>query len=279
MHTNKNKIKVLLTIDVEEYFHVFFGESSRYPEKWDSLTPEFPNMVESLRDVVRISNGKCVLFIVGWLAEKYPEFIKELSDKGAEIASHGYLHHPVYDMSEKEFSEDLAKSKKAIETAIKRSIRAYRAPGFSIGNKDYESLNLIREAGFTIDSSLLQSRESSTIGVPKLFEISQPAVDIFGRKIPTGGGAFFRLIPLRLFKLWHLKKRLRGEALNFYIHTWELYPSLKVRMPKMQSLIQYTNAKRVRKKLENFLGDCEFLSLDEYKAQSSDTSFENESLT
>jgi polysaccharide deacetylase family protein (PEP-CTERM system associated) len=266
-------MKVLLTIDVEEYFHVFFGEASKFPTEWDSLPAEFPKMLESLHEMIKLSNGKCVLFIVGWLAERYPELIKELSDKGVEIASHGYLHHPVYDMSEELFSEDLAKSKRVIEKAINKNIRAYRAPGFSIGVEDYSSLSLVREAGFTIDSSLLKARKSSLASIDELFEVTQPAINIFGKRIPSGGGAFFRIVPLKLFKLWHLKKRLRGEVLNFYIHSWELYPSLRVKMSRISGIIQYTNTKRVRKKLEIFLGDCEFCSLDDYRGQSLDTSF------
>ena len=54
-------------------------------------------------------------FCLGWIAERYPELIKEIHSQGHEIACHGYAHRLIYEQSQEEFREDIKKAKAILE--------------------------------------------------------------------------------------------------------------------------------------------------------------------
>ena len=261
---NVQKFNVLATVDVEEYFHVFFGEASYFPETWDEMDPEFHNMLPALYEIIAITEGKCVLFVVGWLAEKYPRLNSDRSKTGAEIGSHGYLHNPTNRMTLDEFSEDLVKSKRVIESATGKTVRAFRAPGFSIESNQLEHLSSVFEAGYTVDSSIIGDNKYSSTLMKQGKEITQPGLRVPLKHLPTGGGAIFRILPLFVFKSLHKQSKKTTRPLNFYIHSWELYPSKKVKMSLVSSFLQYHNSGKTLKKVRKFFSQCNFLTIDEY---------------
>jgi hypothetical protein len=93
---------------------------------------------------------RATFFVLGWIAERLPNLVREIHARGHEVASHGYGHELCSQSSIDDLKEDLAKSKKLLEDIIGERVYGYRAPSFSISD---EILKLIEEAGYEYDSS------------------------------------------------------------------------------------------------------------------------------
>ena len=68
----------VLTIDVEDYFHVAVLARSIDRSNWDSIEPRVTSNVHRLLDLFDEHNVKATRFVLGWLAERFPELIKEI---------------------------------------------------------------------------------------------------------------------------------------------------------------------------------------------------------
>ncbi len=97
-------------------------------------------------------------FVLGWVAERFPQLVRRIAAAGHELASHGYWHRLVYEITPAAFREDLIRSRAAIEQATGVAVTAYRAPSFSIGHRSLWALDILAESGFTVDSSIFPIR-------------------------------------------------------------------------------------------------------------------------
>ena len=249
-------MKVLFTFDVEEWFHPFFGSEQSQPEIWNELESEFPIMIKDLISVINQLEGKCIVFVVGWLAQKYPKEILSLAETGAIIGSHGYFHTPANRQTEDEFDHDLSQSKFALESALGMKVNLYRAPGFSITRSNYHLLDNILSTGFIVDSSLVSNKG---VRIPcGLTELPTVGLQILNLRLPISGGLFFRLLPITIFCF--INRIFIGNGiLNFYIHTWEITTGRQASMGKVKSLLQYGNIKSTRNKLLRFIEDSDII--------------------
>ncbi|MBK9760268.1 MAG: polysaccharide deacetylase family protein [Flavobacteriales bacterium] len=75
---------------------------------------------------------KCTLFFLAWVAERWPDLVREAIDDGHEIASHGYAHELVLHNFEERFYDDIRKGKHIIEKAGGVEVKGYCCPGFSV---------------------------------------------------------------------------------------------------------------------------------------------------
>jgi hypothetical protein len=57
-----------------------------------------------------------------------------------------------------------------------------------------------------------------------LYELPISNLNLLGRILPLGGGAYFRLIPFELFRRGVKRILKRNNAYLFYIHPWEIDP-------------------------------------------------------
>jgi polysaccharide deacetylase family protein (PEP-CTERM system associated) len=106
----------------------------------------------SRRVICPLSSGspKATFFVLGWIAERLPNLVREIRARGHEIASHGHGHELCSQCSTDDLKEDLAKSKKLLEDITGERVYGYRAPSFSISQ---DVLQMIAEAGYLYDSS------------------------------------------------------------------------------------------------------------------------------
>jgi polysaccharide deacetylase family protein (PEP-CTERM system associated) len=178
---------------------------------------------------------RATFFVLGWLAERLPHLVREIHSRGHEVASHGYSHELCYKQSDCDLKEDLARSKKLLEDIIGGQIYGYRAPSFSIND---EILEVIKETGYLYDSSFNSFRLHGRYGSIKLngngtggilhqisdkfYEIPISNIKIGGRILPWGGGGYFRLIPLAIFKSGIQSILKKSQAYLFYLHPWEI---------------------------------------------------------
>ena len=192
--------KNIFSIDTEDWFQVGYGAERISRSHWASMSQRIDAMVESTLELLESRNVFATFFVVGWLAEKNPNLIRKIAENGHEIASHGYWHAEVFRQSPAEFSEDIKRAKACLEAAVGQEVFGFRAPGYSIGRREEWALDLLLDAGYRYDSSLLHA--SGSFGQLKngLYEVAPSSLNILGRYLPFNGGFFFRILPYFLYK-------------------------------------------------------------------------------
>jgi len=228
------------------------------------------------------SNPKATFFILGWIARRLPQLIREIRKRGHEVASHGYDHILCREQPAKDLKNDLVMSKKLLEDITGNSIDGYRAPGFSI-NRDI--LSLIEEIGYLYDSSYNSFRLNKRYGEIELkgnngngilhrisdsfYEIPISNLRIGKQVFPWGGGGYFRLIPLYIFKQGVENILKKQGAYLFYLHPWEIDSD----QPKVQGIQfsykfrHYININKTMDKLSYLLGKlktCKYQTCYQY---------------
>ena len=122
----------ILTFDIEDWFHILDNNETKSISEWSKFDSRLKLEMDFIYDILDKSKQSATFFIVGWIAEKYPEIIREISDRGFEIGSHSHLHQLVYEQDKKTFYNDVEKSIKTLEDCTGKKIKTFRAPGFSI---------------------------------------------------------------------------------------------------------------------------------------------------
>ncbi len=269
----------MLSFDVEDWFQVENLKPCITRRDWERFELR---VVINTRKILRMlakSGSRATFFVLGWVAERAPELIKEIHTGGHEIASHGYGHDLIYNLSRDAFREDVLRSKKFLESMTKSEIWGYRAPNFSITEW---ALDVIRDCGFRYDSSLFpaffhdrygkvevdKTRERPGVGRFKngLSEVIIPTIRCLKLEIPWGGGGYFRVLPYRIYRKGVIKSIRKKGSFLFYLHPWELdpqQPSIKG-LPLAFKLRHYVGLRTTEYKLRMLLEDFKFVSIKEW---------------
>jgi polysaccharide deacetylase family protein (PEP-CTERM system associated) len=218
-----------LTFDLEEYFHGM--AFSHVPSSdWKNFKPRILGNVDKLLSI--LGTQKATFFVLGWIAQEYPGMLREIYAQGHEIACHSYMHRQIWDLSPKDFREDLIAAKKESEDIIGAEIIGFRAPTFSIVKETLWALPILRDSGFKYDSSIFPIHHDryGISDFPRqpfrilndFWEIPLSTIRLGGINIPFGGGGYFRLYPYSLTDFC-IRKINRGKMpLVFFQHPWEL---------------------------------------------------------
>jgi len=118
------------------------------------LSPEGSEFLPPTSNLCPQTSRNATFFILGWLAERYPNLIRAIKDQGHEIACHGYAHKLIYTQTKEEFRNDIRKAKAILEDIIGEEVVGYRAPSYSITNKSQWAFEVLMEEGFKYDSSI-----------------------------------------------------------------------------------------------------------------------------
>lgn len=269
-----SQIRNYLTIDVEDYFQVSAFEDIIHPQGWEAMEQRVERNTEKILSLLAEYQTKATFFIVGWIAERYPQLIQSIHDQGHIIAAHSYWHRKIYDLTPEEFRTDTLKVKSLLESIIGEPVLGYRAPSYSITSKSLWALDILKELGFTYDSSIFPIYHD-TYGIPDaprftyrhgngLLEHPISTALFWGRKIPVSGGGYFRLFPY-WFTRHTLKtiNRTEGNPFIFYLHPWEVDPE-QPRMQKAKALSRfrhYNNLNKTAKRLKQLLTEFSFTPL------------------
>ena len=265
-------MKTMLSVDVEDWFQVDNLRQAIDRNTWDGNISRVERNVDLILELLDENSSKATFFILGWIAERYPELIKKINNEGHEIACHGYNHELVYSLSEQSFKHDVLKAKKILEDITGAMVIGYRAPNFSI--TDW-SIDVLDSLSFRYDSSLFPTISHKRYGKIKNLKIPQNSIfeirngfyqvmlsylEVVYLKIPWSGGFYFRFIPYSIFKVG-IKNILkeRGSYL-FYIHPWEFDPEQpKIKNIKLQYKFRhYSNLKKTEKKFEKLVSEFNF---------------------
>jgi len=269
-----NPISNYLTIDVEDYFQVSAFEKVIGPKDWDCMEQRVVRNTEQLLEVLLEHRVKATFFIVGWIADKFPDLVKTIHGHGHVIGCHSYWHRKIYDLDPEEFQTDTLKVKVLLEDIIGEPVLGYRAPSYSITKKSLWALDILKNLGFTYDSSIFPIFHD-TYGIPDsprfpykhangLLEYPISTALFVGRKMPVSGGGYFRLFPY-----WFTRMALQainqkeGKPFVFYLHPWEIDPEQpRMRHARAFSRFRhYNNLSKTYDRLQLLLKDFQFMPI------------------
>ena len=95
-----------LSVDVEEYFQVAAFERIVDPAQWDGFESRVTANTTRILDLFDRYCIRATFFVVGWVAERFPDLVIDIRERGHEVACHSYWHRKVYDLTPEEFAED-----------------------------------------------------------------------------------------------------------------------------------------------------------------------------
>lgn len=272
----EKKISNALTIDVEDYFQVSAFAPYISRSSWDSLECRVEKNVASILALLDVHHVKATFFTLGWIAERYPNMVRLIVRQGHELASHGYGHERVSDLTPSNFLSDIVLSKNILENIGGVAVNGYRAPSFSIGESNFWAFDCLLEAGYTYSSSIYPIQHDH-YGMPNsprfpyearenLLEIPITTLRFLNKNFPSSGGGYFRLLPYELSS-WMLNRVNVKEkkAAIFYFHPWEI-DALQPRIPGVNwksKFRHYINLEKTEGKLKRLLSDFEWNRMDQ----------------
>ena len=273
MKVINSKKSILITVDVEDWFQVENFKPwipySTWPDRELRVEKNTHKLLDIFDTIGSTHNPvNATFFILGWIAKRMPHLIREIHDRGHEVASHGYYHKRCDRQTAAELKKDLLAAKKILEDILGAQVYGYRAPNFSINN---DVLKLIQECGYKYDSSYNSfglhgryghltlpgggSNGSAVKITDDFYEIPVSNLKIGTRIIPLGGGGYFRLIPFSLFKQGVKKILQKENAYIFYMHPWEIDPA-QPRVRQASSIYKfrhYVNLRRTAQRLSKLI--------------------------
>ncbi len=256
-------------MDVEDYFHVSAFASVIRPDDWDRYECRVERSTHQILELAASKKTRGTFFVLGWVAERYPNLVRDIQSAGHEIGCHSYWHQLVYELGPKRFRADLIKARDTLEAITGEPVRLYRSPSFSITNESLWALEILAEQGFTIDSSIYPIRHDryGIPGSPKVpYQMETPAgpitqfpgmtCKVAGLTVPVGGGGYLRLFPWSLTARLLRQIRAEGRPLNVYLHPWEV----DVDQPRIQAswksrFRHYQNLRSMAPKLSRLLSE------------------------
>ncbi len=276
-----------LTIDVEDYFHVSAFEKQSPPNSWAGRECRVERNTDKVLALLDEQDIKATFFILGWVAEHYPQVTKKIAGQGHEVASHGYLHQRVGLQQRDAYRQDIRRGKALLEDQSGQAVHGYRAPSYSITRQTEWAFDELLEAGFKYDSSIFPMKHDF-YGIPdwprfagyavkqgehwqaaehaEANQLSMPEVPITtlrfgGRNLPIAGGGYFRLLPYMLTH-WGLARinRKERQPFVFYLHPWEFDPQ----QPRMAGASgksrfrHYLNLTKTEGRFRRLLNDFRF---------------------
>src|SRR5947209_4817299 len=150
--------KYLLTILVEDYFHVGAFENLIQQRNWSNFEPRYRQNTLKTLDLLDRYDAKATFFVLGWIAEQDPDLVREIAVRGHEVASRGYYHRGLRNLTDEEFREDLRRAGRLIEAATEQKVKGYRAAEKLQFGKDDWVLDVLADEGYAYDASFMPDR-------------------------------------------------------------------------------------------------------------------------
>ena len=244
--SQERKMTNVLTVDVEDwYMDTDISTWELYEDR----------IVESTNKIIKLlneSDTKATFFILGYVAEHFPELVERIRDEDHEVATHGYSHTPITQQTPSEFEEDLLKSVGVLEKITGDKVMGYRACQFTVMEETAWAIEVLKRNGLKYDSSVFPVK-THLYGVPDaplfpyrispadITEEADPEEDfleiplsvyripIVHKNIPVAGGFYLRFFPYWFIK--HAMKKINGKKTRIsrepYNHDFELAQELQ----------------------------------------------------
>ncbi|HET8804237.1 MAG TPA: polysaccharide deacetylase family protein [Aequorivita sp.] len=263
----------ILTYDIEEWFHILDHEATKSEKQWNDFECRIHQNMDRIFAQLERNKVKATFFCVGWIAEKYPEVVKEIVEKGYEIGSHTRMHQLAYTQNPQEFKSDVEHSIKTLQDLSGKKVKYFRAPGFSITEKNKWAFEILVDLGIEIDSSIFPAPRAHG-GYPNFgpcgpaiikyngIELKELPINYYKKfKSPIifSGGGYFRLFPYRVIKRWTRK----SNYVMAYFHPRD-FDSAQPNIAGLSRVRRFKSSvglKKTEQKLDQWLRDFDFMDI------------------
>lgn len=264
-----------LTVDLEDWYHICGIPGYSNSTGWDSFESRIIGNTERLLRTLSAFDVKATFFVLGYIALKEPGLIRMIRDEGHEIATHGFFHRRVFELSEDEFEDDIARSLDAIGAVTNETVLGFRAPEWSIREDTLWALRILRKHGILYDSSMVPLTRMGSRRFPlypcrldtefgEICEFPLSTSRLFWENIPFSGGLPLRITPY--FYIISKFKRINktGYPAMLYVHPWEFdRDNPRIDLPLSRRFMHYFNLKVTPKKVEGILRHFRFAPVKE----------------
>ncbi|MFZ1889107.1 MAG: XrtA system polysaccharide deacetylase [Candidatus Binataceae bacterium] len=269
--------RCVLSIDVEDWFHILDVPSTPNITEWDGLPSRVERNFLRLLDLAAEHRVRCTCFFLGWVAHRHPALVKAAQQRGHEIASHGWAHRLAYKLTPRDFYEDAAKAKDVLEQISGSNVLGYRSAGFSLSESNTWVFEELLRAEYVYDSSVFPASHGHggwrnghyapyLVKRPAghLIEFPMSVEEVFGRPYCFFGGGYLRLFPLSVIRRMTASVLRQGRPAIFYIHPREIDPDQpRLAMNAWRQFKSYVNLAATESKLRELLAEFEFVTLEE----------------
>ncbi len=263
----------VMSVDVEDWFTVENMRGVIPRQDWERLESRVERNVARLLELFSNHRIEATFFVLGWIAERHPDVVREIARRGHEVASHGYSHNMLTRMTPREFEADLTLSLETLARAGAPTVMGFRAPTFSVTRKTMWATDVLKTRGLRYDSSVFPIGFHPDYGIGDaplgphqlpngIWELPMSCAEVAGRRIPCSGGGYFRLFPYAVMRALLRRTNAQGRPVVFYVHPWEIDPDQpRVNaLPRLKRFRHYNNLERTYARLERLLGDFRFTS-------------------
>jgi len=273
-------VSPILTVDVEDWFHVCGHASYSDPGTWPRREVRVQAGVESILALLDGSGSTATFFVLGWIARRNPSLVRRIADAGHEIACHGDLHRRVFDMTQPEFREDLRRSRDTLREVVGKPVTSFRAPEWSMRSAADPAFAVLVEEGFTLDSSLTTAPPVGQPSNPErpatLETASGPILEVpplmgtfFGFRAMWGGGVCARLTRESRVSAAIERALADGVPPVLYAHPWEFddaHPPMPGLSP-VERLVHFAGRTRTEGRWARFLKRWTFAPISSARAE------------
>ncbi|MBI2704231.1 MAG: polysaccharide deacetylase family protein [Actinobacteria bacterium] len=203
-------------------------EDHRPAPTWKARYPEHTRRLLDFLDERAI---RATVFVVGRVAERSPDVVREVADRGHEVGLHNFEHWALFSCVPSAFREKTARCKAMLEDLTGREVAGFRAPAGTLMPTTYWATEVLAELGFRYSASVLPV-QTYGVGFPGcpaepfrwpsgLLEAPCPCVGVGPVGLPIMGGTFLRVLPLPLVRLG-MRRLPAGSAPWVYAHPYDI---------------------------------------------------------
>ncbi len=266
-------IQNALTIDFEDWY-----QGLEIPHSdWGQFEDRIGRSGRRLLEILASAGVRATFFVLGYVAERHADLVREIRAAGHEIGTHGYSHTLIYRQTPELFREELTRSVRVLEDLTGGRVLGHRAPFFSITKESLWALDIIRDIGLRYDSSIfpVKNYRYGIEDAPRwphplegngkpLAEFPITTWRLMGVNVPVAGGAYFRIYPYVFTKLALQAVSRARQPMVFYLHPWEIDPDHpRIALPKRIATTHYFNLGATEARLRRLLRDFSFAPMSE----------------
>ncbi|HEV3139783.1 MAG TPA: DUF3473 domain-containing protein [Vicinamibacterales bacterium] len=265
-----------LTFDVEDWNQLVEWKLTGTMPECSSLVV---GLTHDILETLSRHNVRATFFVLAHVARAFPALVRDIHAASHEVGSHGWSHRLVYRQTRDEFASETRDAKALIEDVIGAPIAGYRAAEFSITDASRWALDVLAETGFMYDSSIfpiagrrygipdapLAAHRVRTASGAEITELPMTVVEWGSRRLPVGGGGYFRLLPYAATRAAIARVNASGRPAVLYFHPYEFSEARL--SPRVTAWRQYLasgrysifhnfNRRTNRKRFERLLADC-----------------------
>ncbi len=265
------------TVDVEDYFQVENFAHRIDRRDWERYESRITANTRRLLALLDHHHVRGTFFVLTWNAERFPSLVREIHARGHEVASHGHEHRLVYEQDQEEFARDITTARHLLADLTGEPILGYRAPSYSITERNLWAFASIRAAGYLYDSSVYPIRRSR-YGIPSaprhpyaidgLIEFPLTTWRVGNMNIPAASGGYLRLFPLAISAAAIAQLNRQGHPAVVNVHPWEVDPGQpRIGGGHLGGFTHYANLDSTEERLTHLLSRFRFGPMREALAE------------